>query len=271
MTRITLMSMRSYFCWLGLTAAVLVACGDVPVTGTTTDTSTSESGDGDGDPGDGDGDPGDGDGDGDGDTGDGDGDGLFANGDTCSLDQECASGNCFVIPFLGGRCGECNEDVDCPDGGCTSFNPFGNDAPMCNLGQSGGGCESDAACQLGLSCVNIFDLLGLISVNTCSSCASDLDCQGLDICAPMFDLAAWQGSAQCIPPGSLPQDSSCSLDGNGDQACMSGICSVVDIMAIAEIGACGECNNNADCGGNELCNPGHFILNDGTLVGSFCQ
>jgi hypothetical protein len=176
----------------------------------------------------------------------------------------------MLLAFIGGRCGECNEDLDCPDGGCTSFNPFGVDPPTCNLGEQGGGCEMDAACQPGLQCVQIFELLGFLFFNACSPCSSDLDCPGLDICAPIFELGMWQGSAQCIPPGSLPQDSYCDLDGNGDQACASGLCSVVDIMGLSQVGACGHCNDDSNCGVGP-CIQGELILDAGQLTGSTCQ
>jgi hypothetical protein len=39
---------------------------------------------------------------------------------------------------------------------------------------------------------------------------------------------------------------------------------------LAEIGACGECNVDMDCGGG-TCMLGEFILDTGTLVGSTCQ
>src|SRR5690606_39631497 len=115
----------------------------------------SGGGDGEGDPaGDGDGDPaGDGDGDptgdGDGDpTGDGDGDcvGTGENGAICQSNCECASGNCYNVPFLGGQCGECDNvegDLDCVDitgGGCSSPNPYENNGSTCNMGEIGGGC-----------------------------------------------------------------------------------------------------------------------------------
>jgi hypothetical protein len=116
----------------------------------------------------------------------------------------------------------------------------------------------------------MFDFSGLIAVNTCSSCSTDADCQGLDVCAKIFDFQTWQGSAQCVPPGSVMQDDYCDLEGSGDQACGTGICSVVDVQGLDEFGACGQCNTDADCGVGG-CTPGNFSINDGTLTGSTCQ
>ena len=52
-------------------------------------------------------------------------------------------------------------------------------------------------------------------------------------------------------------------------ACESTICSTIDIMGLAEVGACGACNTDADCGGG-TCQAGEFLLDTGTLVGSSC-
>jgi hypothetical protein len=246
-----------------------------------TGTGTAGDGDGDGTPGDGDGTPGDGDGDGtpgDGDGVPGDGDGVpggdLPNGSACTTDGECMSGNCYVVPFLGGQCGECNEDADCADstgGGCTPPNPFMSNGSTCNMGEAGGGCESDAVCMDGLSCGNVLDLLGLIQINTCGECATDADCDMGMICAPVVSVMDFSGVNSCIMPNSLPQDSFCNLEGNGNDACESGICSTIDIMGLAQVGSCGECNTDMDCGMGQTCTPGEFILDTGTLVGSTCQ
>jgi hypothetical protein len=81
---------------------------------------------------------------------------------------------------------------------------------------------------------------------------------------------AFSGINDCIDPMSLPQDSFCNLDGNGNEACMSGICSTIDIMGIAEVGSCGECNTDAECMGG-TCVPGEFVIDSGSLLGSTCQ
>lgn len=199
--------------------------------------------------------------------------GELPNGSSCTSDGECMSGNCYVVPFLGGQCGECNEDADCADttgGGCTPPNPFMSNGSTCNMGEVGGGCESTDVCQDGLSCGNVLDLLGLIQINTCGECATDADCDMGLICAPVVSVMDFSGVNTCIEPNSLAQDSFCNLEGNGNDACMSGICSTIDIMGIAQIGACGECNTDADCGAG-VCVAGMFDLDTGTLMGSTCQ
>jgi hypothetical protein len=192
------------------------------------------------------------------------------DGSTCTADSECSSGNCYVIPFLGGTCGQCNEDADCDGGGCSPPNPFEATPPYCNMGELGAGCESDEVCAPGLSCSTALDLLGLIQLNSCGECESDPDCGGLS-CAPIVDIGAWSGQNVCVEPNSLPQDTYCNLEGNGDEVCASGICSVVDVMGLAQIGSCGECNVDADCGDGGICQAGEFILDTAVLLGSTCQ
>jgi hypothetical protein len=196
--------------------------------------------------------------------------GDLPNGASCTSDGDCASGNCYVVPFLGGQCGECTEDADCADGGCTAPNPFEANGSTCNMGELGGGCETSDACQDGLVCGSVLDLLGLIQISTCGNCEGDADCSMGLICAPVVSVMDFSGVNDCIAPNSLPQDSYCLLAGNGNAACQSGVCSTVDIMALAEIGACGECNVDADCVGG-TCVLGEFNIGTATLTGSTCQ
>ncbi len=161
--------------------------------------------------------------------------------------------------------------MDCfGGGGCTAPSPFENNGSTCNMGGQGGGCETDSVCQDGLSCSNVFSLLGIVVLNTCGECTSDVDCMMGQICAPIVDVSAFTGARTCIYPHTLPQDAFCDLDGNGNGACQSGICSIVDVMGLAEVGACGECNSDADCISG-VCMLGSFDLGMGVLAGSVCQ
>jgi hypothetical protein len=145
-----------------------------------------------------------------------------------------------------------------------------NNGPTCNMGELGGGCETDAVCAEGRRCGLVLSLLGLIELRTCGECVSGADCTGGTICAPLVDVPNWTGVNTCVEPRSLPQNSYCLLEGNGNDACMSGICSTVDVQGIAQVGACGECNTDADCAGG-TCVAGEFILDGGMLVGSRCM
>jgi hypothetical protein len=199
--------------------------------------------------------------------------GDLPNGASCTSDGECMSGNCYVVPFLGGQCGECNEDADCAmttGGGCTPPNPFEANGSVCNMGELGGGCETTDVCEDGLVCGNVLDLLGLIQINTCGNCENDDGCMNGQICAPIVSVMEFSGINDCIDPGTLEQDAFCLLEGNGNEACSSGICSTIDIMGLAMIGACGECNTDADCMGGS-CVAGEFNLDTAMLSGSTCQ
>lgn len=198
-----------------------------------------------------------------------DGNGFPDDGTSCTSDDECMSNNCYLVPFLGGTCGECNEDADCPDGGCTAPNVFDSGIAVCNVGEFGGGCETTSVCMPGLVCANVLDLLGLIQITTCGECDSSSDCSNGQICAPVASIEEFGGANECIAPGSLPQDAYCLLDGNGDQAC-NDLCSTVDMQGLAEIGACGECNTDGDCGGGN-CIAGEFDVDTAVLTGSICQ
>ncbi|MFY0536931.1 hypothetical protein [Nannocystis pusilla] len=90
----------------------------------------------------------------------------------------CESGKCFVVPVLGGFCGECLGDDDCPDGGCTVINPVAGVGSKCNLGKAGDGCESDAACTdpTAQDCSPVLEVPGIITVATCGECKTDVDC-----------------------------------------------------------------------------------------------
>lgn len=192
------------------------------------------------------------------------------DGEMCGAPSDCMSGNCYALGFAGAWCGPCDEDGDCKEGGCSPPSPFKTPSvSACNDGSLGSGCRSDAACQAGLTCSPAFEIAEIfLEVLTCGACKGDADCMAGLICAPKFSVPDFNGANVCMAPGSLPQDSYCRLD-NGGQACASGICSVVEIMGVAKLGACGQCESDADCNG-AACVPGSFSVVDGTLLGSTC-
>lgn len=187
----------------------------------------------------------------------------------CTDDARCQSGSCYVIPYLGSFCGECNEDLDCRSGGCSPPDPFADEPASCNQGELGGGCQSDAVCQPGLVCAPTLQLFGLAALNACSECASDRSCGPGQLCVPLVDYGSFSGHRACIEAGSLDQDSYCELGPAGDQACLSGRCSVVDLQGSYELGACGVCSTDADCP-DGTCVPASLDLETGTLSGSTC-
>ena len=197
------------------------------------------------------------------------------NGSVCTSADECGSGVCSLFPFLGGQCGECKNDSDCSAGGCTKHSPYDTVGSVCNAGAAGDGCELDGdACQQGLTCGTVFSLLGLVEVSTCGACESDADCLSAQAanCTPIFDTTTFEGQSFCLASNSLSLNDYCDYEGNGDVHCASNHCVEVDAAQLAEVGACGECDTDADCPGEETCAPGTYdLMGTGELVGTTCQ
>ncbi|MCH9685913.1 MAG: hypothetical protein K0V04_31050 [Deltaproteobacteria bacterium] len=171
------------------------------------------------------------------------------DGSPCNADNECASGSCYVIAVLGGVCGECSDDLDCPDGGCTIANPIMGTGSVCNMGELGGGCETDVACDPGLTCESIISIPGVLTASTCSECAVDADCAPGMLCSPDYDVPGLSGVRTCIAPGAGGLGDGCDLDATGAAECQSGACAPADLMGLLQLGVCSECVNDADCSG----------------------
>lgn len=193
---------------------------------------------------------------------------------------ECASGRCFLVPLLGGLCGECLSDADCPGGGCTPPDPVHSTGAVCNKGEAGAGCMSDAVCNdpTHPQCAVILDIPGIITVATCSACDDDADCPvDAPHCTPIIDLPTFSGVRECRPDASLPNDHSCEFEPDpmgdplGDAACQSGFCGTADVMGILEVGICGECNVDADCPQGQTCTDPLVDVENDQLVGALCQ
>jgi hypothetical protein len=193
-----------------------------------------------------------------------------ADGDSCYSDCDCASDSCFEFGILGGYCGECQVDADCPLGGCTQPDALATPpiGAVCNDGSLGGGCQSDAACQAPLACVEVYDVPGVVQTSTCSECATDDEC-GAQLCSPQLQVEHLAGAWVCVDAGSLPDGSSCDLTGSGDAACASGRCTLADIMGLLTVGVCGECDDDDDCSLG-ACTPAGLDLMAG-LTPSVCE
>lgn len=194
------------------------------------------------------------------------------DGASCAEDMECASGQCFQVPILGGLCGECTDDSDCPDGGCSIPNPLASTGSKCNMGELGGGCETDDVCDAGLTCELVLDVAGIITANTCSTCGADTDCtDGTDtLCTINYDVSNFTGSRTCVAPGAVPDGEGCDLAGSGDMACESGLCAEVDIMGLAQLGVCGVCAEDADCAQGETCQTTDVDITTGDVTPAAC-
>ncbi|RMG98931.1 MAG: hypothetical protein D6705_04495 [Deltaproteobacteria bacterium] len=195
------------------------------------------------------------------------------NGEACAADADCQSGKCFLIPALGGICGECKSDADCENGGCSIPNPL-SDPPqgsVCNMGELGGGCESDDVCSDGLKCSLILDVTGLLTIKTCSECDTSADCSNGQVCNPTVSVADLSGHKTCVDPGSVPDGEACDLNGDGDMACAN-YCESADIMGLAELGVCSPCDveTGMGCGAGEMCEAPAVDLGAYELVPGMC-
>jgi hypothetical protein len=190
------------------------------------------------------------------------------NGSPCGDAEECTSGFCYQIPMLGGVCSECLSDTDCPMGTC-SLDPVGY--AVCTDGSIGVMCSSDEGCMDDLVCAQLIDTMGLFDLNFCSECNEDTPCSGGQLCAPVYDLAAFQGYLACMDPGSVPNDGGCPLDGfmGEGEVCQSGLCGVADVLGLIPIGVCGECLSDMDCMPMETCTPAAADMSG--LQGAVCM
>jgi len=201
-----------------------------------------------------------------------DGHGDLPNGSMCVESFECASGHCYVVGILGGICGECENDFDCPDGGCTLPN-FLSDPPtgsLCNDGSYGDGCETDEVCSGGLVCATTVNVPGVVTVSTCSECQADADCETGSTCEPDIALAALTGVKRCVIGGTLANGQSCDFESGGDLACGSGHCAVADIMGLLQLGVCSSCETDQDCVMPQVCEAPQADINAGVFIPGAC-
>lgn len=214
--------------------------------------------------------------------------GSFSTGDFCNdppnqpqdaacVDPSgcgCASDRCFIIPALGGFCGECLGDSDCSDGGCTVPNPIAGTGATCNAGLLGDGCQTDAACTSPAAprCAEMFSVPSILTVSTCGQCETDADCPPqAPHCTPDYDLKAFGGQRVCRAAASVANNSGCDAQGTGDVACASGHCGQADVMGLLKLGVCGQCGTDSDCGPGQQCSEPEADLGQGALLGSVCQ
>ena len=200
----------------------------------------------------------------------------------------CESGLCFVVPALGGFCGECKVDADCKDvtgGGCTVPNPIAGIGSTCNTGEAGAGCETNDICTDPAAgfCGLLLSVPGIINVSTCGACAINDDCVAANPktpnCSPTYDVMNFSGQYVCVEDASVPNNGGCNLAKDamdlpvGNAACESGFCGEASVMGLVKLGICGECNSNADCVamGKQTCTDPVVDLQGATLQGSICM
>lgn len=194
----------------------------------------------------------------------------------------CDTEKCFVVPALGGFCGECLVDEDCTaktGGGCSVPNPIAGVGATCNMGGPGEGCMSDAVCADpdNGTCGTLLQVPGIITVATCGQCQVNADCTdpAAANCTPTYIVQDFKGQLACVADGSVENNFGCSLEDvngspAGNTACKSGFCGEASVMGLLKLGICGECNSNADCNGG-TCSKPEVDLNSGALIGSVCM
>lgn len=171
---------------------------------------------------------------------------LAPDGSFCAQDFECASDRCFNFAGeLGGTCGECRNDRDCP-WGCSRPAPLFFEGSRCNDGELGAGCDVDASCQRPLVCSELSSPLFGVSMTGCSECDTHAECfEGA--CTPFLDLERLSGFKICVPRQSLPVGSTCDPTTElGSTACESGICAPLQVFG-ALVGICSECTEDRPC------------------------
>jgi hypothetical protein len=176
------------------------------------------------------------------------------NGAQCGGNDDCESGYCYMIPMIGGVCSECLTDADC-DFTCSLDAAAGY--AVCSDGSTGVMCESTEGCADGLVCAELIDTGGLFNASFCSECATDMDCDGGQLCSPYYDTRMLGGYFACVDPMSVPDGQGCPIvDGMGDgTVCLNGHCGIADLFGVVELGLCGECTTEMDCAEGETCMP----------------
>lgn len=202
-------------------------------------------------------------------------DGL-PNGAECMSNAQCMTDNCYKInipveDLPPGICSECDADADCVAAGtgisCTVDS--GTLGGVCTDGGLGSYCQSQAACQPQLFCDPLIDGAQGLLPNACNECRTDGDCDAPKRCVPAIDIVAYTGKKSCLAPGTVANDGLCPLTGGGP-ICLSGICNILDVGGLLEVGVCGECAADADCAqiGLTTCTPSKF---DSGFIGSVCM
>lgn len=188
----------------------------------------------------------------------------LADGEACIDSEDCAN-QCYFLPMIGGTCGECSADADCPGGGCSPPGFSEPALPLCNDGSLSSACETDDACQDSLSCSVVLDI-GTFAIRGCSSCSADEDCGEGEQCNMELELGSISGYRQCVAEASVEVGRTCSVD----VSCITGICSEVDLMSTV-VGVCSECREDSDCEAGSTCMGATVDMSTLSLIPGMCE
>lgn len=185
------------------------------------------------------------------------------NGEMCTTNEQCISGQCFVITGLGGYCGECLGDADCEGGGCSLPNPLAMPpvGATCNMGGLGEGCETADVCvDPDHVCALIIDAAPLVQASTCSECNTTADCTGDQVCGLSIDVANISGQKTCVDPGTVPDGDFCDIAADdADASCLeTSFCASASLMGFVEFGVCSPCKGEGAA--SEGCDAGFSCI-----------
>lgn len=192
------------------------------------------------------------------------------DGSTCQENDDCASSFCYDA-ILGSVCGECLSDADC-EHGCTPPYPLDPSElwSQCNDGELGDSCQTSEACSSPeLQCVSFANVAGILSISTCSECATTEDCPGSMLCNEFFNAGEFRGAFACVNPGSVFDGSFCTIGSVGEAACINH-CAPGNYKGLFNFGVCGECSSDAHCSDGESCVLPELDLEAGTASTPYC-
>ncbi|MBV1859629.1 MAG: hypothetical protein KUG77_14545, partial [Nannocystaceae bacterium] len=176
--------------------------------------------------------------------------------------------------LLSGFCGECSDDDDC-DGGCSPPSPLSAppEGSRCNTGMLGDGCQTSEVCSDGLSCAEIINAPGLLTLLTCSECDTSADCGPARVCNVSVDLLNFSGERTCVEPQSVADGEFCDLEGDGNEAC-DNFCAEASVKGLLTFGVCGECRfvggTVEGCMDGQTCVEAEVDIG-GAAFSSFCE
>jgi hypothetical protein len=204
-----------------------------------------------------------------------------SNGGTCTLANECISGNCVDGYCCDGSCGSACDACDLSGnlGSCTLRSNGSNGSPSClpyvcdGLGATcPGSCSNDSQCNSSYYCSGSTCVLKSGNGSTCSVAN---ECQS-GFCADGYCCNAACGSAcdACDLSGNLGNCSLASGGSTGSPSCAPYVCSGVSASCPNSCLSSTDCASGFFCDGFNQCvlkqSDGSTCNNSGECTSGFC-